>query len=191
MEVFKAKKGAIGWTLFDFQGISPSNCMHKILIEDEYKPVTQPQRRFSPIMKEMVRKEVKKLLEARMIYPISDCAWVSLVQVIPKKGGMTMIQNENNELIPTRTVTRWRISIDYRKLNLATRKDHFPLPFTDQMLERLAGQAYYCFIDGYLGYNQIIVDPLDHEKIAFTCPFGIFAYRKCHLAYVCSPSSQI
>jgi len=80
-------------------------------------------------------------------------------------------------------VIGWRISIDYRKLNLATRKDHFPLPFIDQILERLVGQAYYCFIDGCLGYNQIIVDPLDLEKIAFTCPFGIFAYRKCHLAY--------
>jgi len=94
-------------------------------------------------MKEVVKKEVQKLLEAGMIYPISDSAWVSPVQVVPKKGGMTVIHNEKNELIPTRTVTGWRMCIDYRKLSQATRKDHFPLLFMDQMLERLAGKAYY------------------------------------------------
>ena len=131
-------------------------------------------------MKEVVRKEVVKLLEAEMIYPISDSSWVSPVQVVPKKGGMTVVKNEKNEPIPTRTITEWRMCIDYRRLNQATRKDHFPpppLPFMDQMLERLAGQAYYCFIDGYSGYNQITVNPEDHEKTAFTCPFRIFAYR--------------
>ena len=75
------------------------------------------------------------------------------MQVVPKKGGMTVVRNDKNELIPTRTVTGWRMCIDYRKLNKATRKDHFPLPFMDQMLERLAGQAFYCFLDGYSGYN--------------------------------------
>ena len=68
--------------------------------------------------------------------------------------------------------------VDYRRLNDATRKDHFPLPFIDQMLERLAGHAYYYFLDGYSGYNQIVVDPKDQEKTAFTCPFGVFAYRR-------------
>ena len=90
-------------------------------------------------MKEVVRKEVLKLLEVGIIYPISDSKWVSPVQVVPKKGGMTMIYNEKNELIPTRTITGWRMCIDYRKLNTTTRKDHFPLPFMDQMLERLTG----------------------------------------------------
>ena len=88
------------------------------------------------------------------------------------------MQNDKNELSPTRTVTGWRMCIDYRKLNTATRKDHFPLPFMDQMLERLAGQQFYCFLDGYSGYNQIAVNPEDQEKTAFTCPFGVFAYRK-------------
>ena len=129
-------------------------------------------------MKEDVRKEVLKLLEAGLIYPISDSTWVSPVQVVPKKGGMTFIQNKKNDLIPTRTVTGWQICIDYRKLNEATRKDHFPLPFMDQMLERLSGQAYYCFLDGYSDYNQIVVDPKDKEKTTFTCPFGVFAYRR-------------
>ena len=91
---------------------------------------------------------------------------------------MTVICNDKNELIPTRTVTGWRMCIDYRKLNQATRKDHFPLPFMDQMLERLVGQAFYYFLDGYSGYNQIAIDPKDKEKTAFTRPFDVFAYRK-------------
>ena len=81
-------------------------------------------------------------------------------------------------MVPTRTVTGWRMCIDYRRLNTATRKDHFPLPFIDQMLERLAGHNYYCFLDGYSGYNQITIDPQDQEKTTFTCPSGVFAYRR-------------
>ena len=99
-------------------------------------------------MKEEVRKEVLKLLEAGLIYPISDSAWVSLVQVVPKKGGMTIIKNDKDELISTRTVTGWRMCIDYRKLNHVTQKDYYPHPFMDRMLERLTGQSYYCFLDG-------------------------------------------
>ncbi|GJY80511.1 reverse transcriptase domain-containing protein [Tanacetum coccineum] len=85
---------------------------------------------------------------------------------------------KRNELIPTRLVTGWRVCIDYRKLNEATRKDHFPLPFMDQMLERLAGNEYYCFLDGFSGYFQIPIDPKDQEKTTFTCPYGTFAYRR-------------
>ncbi|MCI35047.1 reverse transcriptase [Trifolium medium] len=92
-------------------------------------------------MSEVVKKEVEKLKAPGMIYHISDSPWVSPVHVVPKKGGITVMKNEKNELIPTRNVTGWRICIDYRRLNQATRKDHFPLPFIDQMLERLAGQA--------------------------------------------------
>ncbi|GJW91797.1 reverse transcriptase domain-containing protein [Tanacetum coccineum] len=83
---------------------------------------------------------------------------------------MTVVANEENELIPTRLVTGWRVCIDYRKLNEATRKDHFPLPFMDQMLERLAGNEFYCFLDGFSGYFQIPIDPQDQEKMTFTCP---------------------
>ncbi|GKC84984.1 DNA-directed DNA polymerase [Tanacetum coccineum] len=91
---------------------------------------------------------------------------------------MTVVANEENELIPTRLVTGWRVCIDYRKLNEATRKDHFPLPFMDQMLERLAGNEFYCFLDGFSGYFQIPIDPQDQEKMTFTCPYGTFAYRR-------------
>ncbi|GJW85134.1 reverse transcriptase domain-containing protein [Tanacetum coccineum] len=91
---------------------------------------------------------------------------------------MTVVKNEENELVPTRLVTGWRVCIDYRKLNEATCKDHFPLPFMDQMLERLAGNEFYCFLDGFSGYFQIPIDPKDQEKTTFTCPYGTFAYRR-------------
>nr|GFC90329.1 reverse transcriptase domain-containing protein [Tanacetum cinerariifolium] len=96
----------------------------------------------------------------------------------PKKGGMTVIKNDENELVPTRLVTGRRVCIDYRKLNEATRKDHFLLPFMDQMLERLAGNEYYCFLDGFSGYFQIPIDPKDQENTTFTCPYGTFAYKR-------------
>nr|GEW61325.1 reverse transcriptase domain-containing protein [Tanacetum cinerariifolium] len=103
---------------------------------------------------------------------------VSPVHCVPKKGGFTVVENEENELIPTRLVTGWRVCIDYRKLNEATRKDYFPLPFMDQMLERLEGNEYYCFLDSLSGYFQIPIDPRDQEKTTFTCPYGTFAYRR-------------
>ena len=98
-----------------------------------------------------------------------------------KKGGMTMVKNDNNEFIPTKTITGWHVCMDYRKLNKATRKDHFPLPFIDQMLDRLARYSYYCFLDGYSGYNQIAIAPEDQEKTTFTCPYGTFAFRRMPL----------
>nr|GEZ46809.1 reverse transcriptase domain-containing protein [Tanacetum cinerariifolium] len=97
-----------------------------------------------------------------------ELPWVSPIHCVPKKGGMAIIKNDENELFPTRLVTGWRVCIDYRKLNEATRKDHFPLPFME-MLERLAGNEYYCFLDGFLGYFQIPIDPKDQEKTTFTC----------------------
>ena len=138
----------------------------------------EAQRRLNPIMKEVVCKEVLKWLDTEVIYPIFDSAWVSPVQVVPKNGGTTVIRTENNTLLPYRTVTGWRIYIDYRKLNKATRKDHFSLSFLDQMLDRLAGHDYYCFLDGYSGYNQIAIAPEDQEKTTFTCPYGTFTFRK-------------
>ncbi|GMI87213.1 hypothetical protein HRI_002390600 [Hibiscus trionum] len=119
-------------------------------------------------MREVVQKEIIKWLDAIIIYAISDSKWVSPVQFVPKKGGITVITNKDNELIPTRIVTGWRVCMDYQKLNKATRKGHFPLPFIDQMLDRLAGKPYYCFLDGYSGYNQIFIAPEDQEKTTFT-----------------------
>ncbi|GJV03465.1 reverse transcriptase domain-containing protein [Tanacetum coccineum] len=178
LKVLKSHKRAIAWKISDIKGIDPRFCTHKILMEDDFKPAVQHQRRVNPKIHEVIKKEVIKLLDAGLIYPISDSPWVSPVHCVPKKGGMTVVENEDNELIPTRLVTGWRVCIDYRKLNDATRKDHFPLPFMDQMLERLAGNEYYCFLDGFSGYFQIPIDPQDQEKTTFTCPYGTFAYRR-------------
>nr|GEU80874.1 reverse transcriptase domain-containing protein [Tanacetum cinerariifolium] len=150
----------------------------KILLEEDYEPKVQSHRRVNPKIHDVIKKEVEKLLDAGLIYPISDKPWVSLVHCVPKKGGMTVVTNDENELVPTRLVTGWRVCIDYQKLNEATRKDHFPLPFMDQMLERLAGNEYYCFVDGFSGYFQIPINPKDQEKTTFTCPYGTFAYKR-------------
>jgi len=162
--VLKKHKKAIGWTLAEIPGISPSSCMHRILLEDGAKLVRQPQRRLNPVILDVVKKEVTKLLKAGIIYPFPDSQWVSPVQVVPKKTGVTVIKNEKDELIPTRAQNSWRVCIDYRRLNQVTRKDHFPLPFIDQMLERLAGKSHYCFLDGFSGYLQIHIAPEDKEK---------------------------
>nr|GEU36929.1 DNA-directed DNA polymerase [Tanacetum cinerariifolium] len=146
IKVLKSHKQALAWQLSDIKGIDPEFCTQKILMEDDFKPAVQQQRRVN-----------LKIYE---------------------KGSFTVVENKGNELIPTRLVTGWLVCIDYQKLNNATRKDHFPLPFMDQMLEILAGNEYYCFLDGFSGYFQIPIDPQDQEKTTFTCAYGTFAYRR-------------
>ncbi|CAN6566696.1 unnamed protein product [Malus baccata var. baccata] len=163
--------------------------MHRILLEEGTKPSREAQRRLNPPMMEVVKKEIIKLLDCGVIYPISDSHWVSPVQVVPKKSGVTVVKNDENELVPTRIQTGWRVCIDYRKLNATTRKYHFPLSFIDQMLERLASHAFYCFLDGYSGYNQIVIAPDDQEKTTFTCPFGTFAYRRMPFGLCNAPAT--
>ncbi|CAL2229972.1 unnamed protein product [Prunus armeniaca] len=176
LRVLKEHKTTIGWSIANIKGINPTLYMHKILLEDNTMPKRDPQRRLNPNMKEEVRKEVMKLLDVGIIYPIFDNKWVSPVQVVPKKSGITVVKNEANELVPTWMTTGWRVCIYYRKLNTTTSQDHFPLPFIDQMLERLAGHSDYCFLDGYSGCNQIAIALEDQKKTTFTCPFGTFAY---------------
>nr|GEV93025.1 reverse transcriptase domain-containing protein [Tanacetum cinerariifolium] len=176
--VLKSHNRTIAWKLSDIKGINSEFCTHKILMEEDFKPTVQRQRRVNQKIHDVIKKEVEKLLDTGLIYPISDSPWVSPVQCVPKKSGFTIVENEENELIPTRLVTRWRVRIDYQKLNEATRKDHFPLSFIDQMLERLAGNEYYCFLDGFSGYFQIPIDPKDQEKTTLTYPYGTFAYRR-------------
>nr|GFA30259.1 reverse transcriptase domain-containing protein [Tanacetum cinerariifolium] len=165
----------------------------EILLEEDYSPKVQSQRRVNPKIHDVIKKEVEKLLDARLIYLISDSPWVSPIHCVPKKGGMTVIKNDENELVPTPLITGWRVCIDYRKLNEATRKDHFLLPFMDQMLERLAGNEYYCFLDEFFGYFQILIDPKDQEKTTFTCPYGTLPTNECRLAYamLLEPSSIV
>ncbi|GJZ56178.1 reverse transcriptase domain-containing protein [Tanacetum coccineum] len=113
-------------------------------------------------------------LELKELPPHLD-PWVSPVHVVPKKGGMTVVTNQNNELILTRLVTGWRVRIDYRKLNDATRKDHFPLPFMDQMLERLAGNEFYYFLDGFSGCMVAIFhDMIEKTMEVFMDDFSVF-----------------
>ncbi|CAN6566324.1 unnamed protein product [Malus baccata var. baccata] len=165
IRVLKEHKTAIGWTLADIKGISPTTCMHRIFLEEGAKPTREAQRRLNPPMMEVVKKEIIKLLDCGVIYPISDSRWVSPVQVVPKKSGVTVVKNAEDELVPTRIQTGWRVCIDYRKLNNTTRKDHFPLPFIDQMLERLAG-FYRRFIKDF----SKIAQPLCHllqKEVAF------------------------
>ncbi|GKD56956.1 DNA-directed DNA polymerase [Tanacetum coccineum] len=178
LQVLEKNKGAIAWKMSDIKRISPSFCTHKILVEDYFKPIIQPQRRLNPKVQDVVKNEIVKLLDSGLVYPISNSSWVSPIHVVPKKGGLTAVLNDNNKLIPSRTETGWRVCIDYRKLNDTTRKDHFPLPFIDQMLERLSGNDYYCFLDGFLGFFQILIAPKDEEKTTFTCLYGTFAYRR-------------
>ncbi|XP_070022076.1 uncharacterized protein [Nicotiana sylvestris] len=188
LQVLQESKTAIGWTMADIKGISPSFCMHKILLEEGHKPSREHQRRLNPNMKEVVNKEVIKWLDAGILFPISDSNWVSPIQCVPKKGGMTVVQKENNELISIHTVTGWRICKDYRKLNTATRKDHFPLPFIDQMLDRLTERSHFCFLDGYSRYNLSIA-PEDREKTSFTCLYGIFAFRRMPFGLCNAPTT--
>lgn len=118
-------------------------------------------------MTEVIKKEVTKWLDAEIIYPIFDIKWASLVQCVPKKGDINVVSNESDELIPTRPVTG-RVCMDYQKLKKATRNDPFPFLFIDQMLDRLLAMGF--IVDGYLGYNHIVVAPKDQEKIRFPCP---------------------
>ncbi|GJS17619.1 reverse transcriptase domain-containing protein [Tanacetum coccineum] len=174
IKVLKSHKRAIAWKLSDIKGINLEFYTHENLMEEDYKSTVQHQRRVNPKIHDVIKKEVEKLLDARLIYPISDSSWVSPIHCVPKKGGFTVVENDENELIPNRLVTGWRVFIDYQKLNEATRKDHFPLPFMDQMVERLAGNEYYCFLNGFSGYFQIPIDPHDQEKTTFTCMMAIF-----------------
>nr|GFB60401.1 reverse transcriptase domain-containing protein [Tanacetum cinerariifolium] len=118
--VLKSYKRAIAWKLSDIKGIDPQFCTHKILIEEDFEPAVQHQRRVNPKIHDVIKQEVIKLLDARLIYPIADSPWVSPVHCVLKKGGFTVMENEDNELILTRLVMGWRVYIDCRKLNEAT-----------------------------------------------------------------------
>ena len=112
----------------------------------------QVQRRLKPIIMEVVKKEIIKLLEVEIIFAISDSSWVSPVQVVPKKARETAEANYEGELVPVRKSIGWRQCIDYRKLNAVTKKTTSLSLFIDQMVERLVSCAYYCYLDDFSGY---------------------------------------
>ena len=151
LKILRKHRVAIRYTLDDLKGISPTLYQHKINMEPDAKPVVDHQRQLNPKMKELVRTEILKLLEACIIYPIADSRWVSPVHCVPNKGGITVVPNDKNELIPQRIVTGYRMVIDF-KLNKDTRKDHCPLPFIDQMLERLSEHTHF-FLSRWLFWS--------------------------------------
>eukprot|EP00253_Pinus_taeda_P020748 PITA_20748 len=159
MKLLKENKEAFAWDYTDMKGISPELCTHRIYTKEGSRPVCQPQRRMNPNLREIVKEELQKWLNAGFIYPISDSEWVSPLVIVPKENG------------------KWRVCVDYRALNKATQKDHFPLPFIDQVLDNLAGKKFFSFLDGFSGYNQIRIAPQDQDKTTFTSPWGTFAYR--------------
>ncbi|GKF08868.1 reverse transcriptase domain-containing protein, partial [Tanacetum coccineum] len=189
LKVLKSHKRAIAWKITDIKGIDPRFCTHKILMEDDYKPTVQSQRRVNPKIHEVIKKEVLKLLDAGMIYPISDSPWVSPVHCVPKKGGITVVANEENELIPTRLVTGWRVCIDYRKLNEATRKDHAPGTFQRCMMaifHNMIEKTMEVFMDDF----SVFVDSFDSclsnlEKMLKQCKDTnlVLNWEKCHFMY--------
>ncbi|XP_056688382.1 uncharacterized protein [Spinacia oleracea] len=127
IHVLRRNQSALGYTIDDLKDISLTLCMHHIELEDNAFPHRERQRKLNPPMGEVVKKEIVKLLAAGIIYHISNSRWVSPVHVVPKKGGMTVVKNQQGELISTQTVTGWRMCIDYRQLNLSTKKYHFAL----------------------------------------------------------------
>ncbi|XP_051147538.1 uncharacterized protein LOC127262769 [Andrographis paniculata] len=161
VSLLKRRQAAFAWKITDIKGISPAVCIHHIRLDADAKPCRQPQRRLNENMQE----------------------------VVPKKRGFVEQTSDEGKVFMTRPVTGWRVCIDYRRLNSATKKDHFPLPFLDQCLEKLAGHEYYCFLDGYSGYHQIPIKPEDSEKTTFTCPYGTFAYRRMPFGLCNAPAT--
>jgi len=143
---------AFAWSYKEMKGVHPLVCTHHIYIKEDCKPVRHPQRRMNPTLKDIVKEELQKLLDVGFIYPISDSEWVSPLVLVPKKNG------------------KWRIYVDYQELNKATKKDHFPLPFIDQVLDGLVGKTFFSFLDGFNRYNQIQIISKDQDKTTFTCP---------------------
>ena len=149
-----------------------------ILLEENAKPVVETQRILNPKMKEMVKVEILKWLDAGIIFSISDSIWIFPIHVVPKNGGIIILCGKNDEMIPSRVVVGWRVCIDYRKLNAAIRNDHFFLPFLDKILERLAEYDFYCFLDCFSGYNQIIIAPKKSRENHIYLSLGTFTLRK-------------
>ena len=146
-------------------------CIHHIYTQEDAKPVRQFQRWMNPTLKDIVKEELQKLLNANFIYPISDSKWVSSLVIVPKKNG------------------KQRVCVDFCELNKATLRDYFPLPFINQVLDTLSGKKYFSFLDGYSGYNQIQIALEDQDKTTFMCPWGTFTYRVLPFGLCNAPAS--
>jgi len=171
-KVLRQHLDAFAWDYKEMKVVHPSICTHHIYIKEGCKPLCQPHRRMNPALKDIVKEELQKLLDAGFIYPISYSEWVSPLVLVPKKNG------------------KWRICVDYRELNKATDKEHFSFPFIDQVLDGLVGKKLFSFLDGFSGYNQIQINPKDQGKTTFTCPWGTFSYRVLPFGLCNAPATQ-
>ena len=178
LDVLRKHRSAVAWPLEDIKGISLELCENRIYLEDNAKPSREAQRRLNPYIRKTLKDEILKWLEAEIIYPISDSPWISRVHMAPKKSGISVERSEEGVELATRLTTGWRVCIDYRKLNLVTKKNHYPIPFIDQILKKHVWQTYYCFLDGYSGYNYIGIYPRYQERTTFTCLEGTYAFRR-------------
>lgn len=170
-QFFKSNKSAFAWTYKDLKGVPPKICEHQIILEDNAKPVQQRPYRLNPKYSALVHKEIKKLLECGFIYPIPYSEWVSPIVIVPKKNG------------------KIRICQDYRKLNNVTKKDHFPLPFTDTLLDIVAGHEMYSLMDGFSGYNQIGISKAHQLLTAFITDEGVYAHNKMPFGLCNAPAT--
>ena len=172
LAILQGRKKAIGWSLSNLKRFDPSLCTHCIFLEEDSRPSREAQRWLTPKVWDVIKDEILKWLNAGIIYPISDSPWVTPLHVVPKKARITVRTNGKGEELQTRLPMKWRVCIDK-----VTKKDHFPLPFIDQIFDKLSGQGFYYFLYGYSGYNQLAIHPDDQEKTIFTCPFGTYAFE--------------
>jgi hypothetical protein len=171
IEMLQRQFNAFAWDYADMKGIHPDTCIDHIYTNDQIKPIRQPQQRMNPTLKDIVKEELQKLLQANLIYPISDSQWLSPLVIVPKKNG------------------KWRICVDFQELNKSTHRDYFPLPFIDQVLNTLFGKKYFSFLDGFSDYNQIRIAPEDQEKATLTCPWGTHVYRVLPFEHCNAPTT--
>nr|GEW15398.1 reverse transcriptase domain-containing protein [Tanacetum cinerariifolium] len=171
------------------EGINPEFCTHKILMEEDYKPAVQHQRRVNPKIHDVIKKEVEKLLDVGLIYPISDSPWVSPVNCVPKKGGFTVVENEENELIPTRLVTGWggTNTIVSSMVSLGIFK--FPLsPMIRRKPHSLAHTERLPII-ACLSVCAMHRARFKGEKTTFNCPYRTFAYHRMPFSLCNAPGT--
>ena len=165
MELLREYIDIFAWEPSDLKGIPSHLGEHNIDLVEGSVPVRQRQYRLNPKYSLMVKEEIDRLLEAGFIYPVNNSEWVSPIMVVPKKVGAD-------------GKVKIRVCQDFRKLNAATKKDYFPLPFTDIILDKVAGHECYSFLDGFSGYNQVFIRWCDQLKTTFTTEWGTFAFNR-------------
>jgi hypothetical protein len=152
-------RDCFAWTYDEMKGIPPEVVVHTIPMVEGARPRHVPAYRTNPKYGALIKEELKKLLDVGFIYEIEHTDWVSPIVVVPKKNG------------------KIRICVNLKNVNAVTQRDHFPLPFTENVLERVAGAEVYSFLDGFSGYNQVLIAEEDRHKTAFATEWGIFAYK--------------